>query len=97
MYGFYDVIIANDPTLELHSFIGVWRLIKEHAKQDVAFVGGCKLLLVILRQLSHCQLTILKYCVDIYIISVSVILTVRFRQIAERIDVLIQKKVENTV
>lgn len=94
MYSLYNLSVSKDPTLEMYTLIGVWRAVTKNITQDASFATHVKLLFMILRQIVDVQSGILRYCADVFIISVSAILAMRFRQIAERIDQLIQRKVE---
>lgn len=86
---------SRDSNFELNTFVGIWKAILKSVMQGVSFWEGCKLLLAAARQFSDFQCSTLVCCADVFIITVSVILTMRFRQIAERIDLLIQEKVKN--
>lgn len=79
--------------VQMDTFTGVWRAIGKNMKQDASFTAGCKLLVAIIRQLSDWKVETLKCSVDVFIITISVILIARFRQIAQRINVLIKRKV----
>lgn len=94
LYCLNAVFLAEIPEIGILTFIGVWREISKIIKQDVPSIGIHKLLLIIVRVVARWQTIILRHCVDIFIITVSVILTMRFRQIVHRIELLIQKKVK---
>lgn len=89
----FNLSVSTIPKLETYTLIGVCRAITKSITQDISFAQGSKLFFIILRQISELHCGMMKYCTDVFVISVSMILTVRFRQIAERIDLLIQLKV----
>lgn len=94
VYSLFDVAMSSNALVEVHTFLGVGRAAVEFFKQNASFVDVCKLLLAIIKHLSHWRVVMLRCYVDIFIITASVILTVRFRQVGERVDLLIQARVK---
>lgn len=82
--------------LEIQSTIGVWKAIVKTIKQDAFSAEAWKLSIMIMREVSRYQTVMLRCCADIFIITVSLILTTRFRQIVERMGLLIQRKVRRS-
>lgn len=94
VYSLYNLSLSKYPKYEAQTLIGVWRAAATNITQNASLATYCSLLVLIVRQITDLQNGILRYCADIFIITVSAILATRFQQIAERIDKLIQRKVE---
>lgn len=92
-YILFDAAISSKPNFALYTFTGIWRAIVKSIKENENFVARWNLFVLILRQLSRSQTSLLRCCVDIFIVTASAVLSARFRQFAQRIDQLIQAKV----
>lgn len=94
VYSLFDVTMSTSARIEAHTFIDVGRAAVVFFKQNASFMDGCKMLLVILKHLSHWRVVMLRCYVDVFIITTSVILTVRNHQLGERVELLIQARVK---
>lgn len=94
IYCLFDVSAAqNDEENEELTFTGIFALSLNNIKQGITFIGVCNVLLRFVQALSHWRIWMLRFCIDIFVLFVSTILLERFRQIANRIEILIERGV----
>lgn len=63
---------------------GIWRAFAKRVEQNVSSVGVYEFLITNVRLLSHWQIITLRHCIDAFIITVRMILTMRFGQICRK-------------
>lgn len=78
---------------DMHTLAGILKAIVKSIMQDASSVTVWNVLFFTALQMSFWQTVMLRCCVDIFIISGSVLLTARFHQVTERIGFLIRKTV----
>lgn len=88
MYFTIDFSLPLDNSFKVVFVIGI-----ENFGSNPSFTAAVNFLLVSAKKLSHFQKEMLRNLVDAYIVTVSMVLAARLRQIAEHVGLLIDRRV----
>lgn len=92
MYFFIDLSFTRVGI----SFTAILTVCAETIRKKPSLVNVLSALFKIVSKISHLQIVLLRSLLDIYIITVSMVLSARLSQIAEHIGLLIDRRVSKT-